>query len=204
MHVARTFEPRDAAQALAEINRIRFGTLVTRAAGFDATPIPWVAERGADGRILLWGHLARHNPQVAALATAPEALVAFTGANGYISPRWLPTPHSAPTWNYVAVHATGRCHLLDNAGTGLAVDKLVSAVEGGRAAPWSAAELGARREPLMGRIVGVQVAVERWQAKFKLGQNESAADLAAMLGALEREGAGALAARMREACYGAA
>lgn len=194
MHIAEKFRVDDPALVAAEINLIRFGTLVTP--GFDATPIPWVAEHAASG-IVLWGHLALRNPQVESLRSAPEVLVVFTGPNGYISPRWLPTPRSAPTWNYTAVHVGGRCRLLDEAATEVAVEKLVAAQECSRPEPWSTAEMGPRREQLIRHVIGVRLEAVRISAKFKLGQNENPADLAATLAALEREGRHDLAERMR-------
>lgn len=198
MHVAERFAAPSAEVTVAEINRIRLGTLVTP--DFDATPIPWVAERGSGDGIVLWGHLALRNPQVEPLRSAPEVLVVFNGLNGYISPRWLPTPRSAPTWNYTAVHICGPCRLLDEPETEFAVEKLVAAEEGGRPTPWRTVEMGPRRGQLLRHVIGVRVEAVKISAKFKLGQNESPVDLAATLAALAREGRQDLAEAMRQAC----
>lgn len=51
-------------------------------------------------------HLVRSNP-ICRAVPAP-ALLAVSGADGYISPDWYEIPDQVPTWNYVAVHLRGR------------------------------------------------------------------------------------------------
>lgn len=199
MHVAHRFLPADPEEPVRVINRARFGTLVTcTEAGFDATPIPWVAERDGEN-IVLWGHLAVANPQREDVRLRSDVLVTFTGVNGYVSPGVLPTPQSAPTWNYVAVHVHGSGSLLDASGTEHAVEKLVQAVEAGRMRPWTTAEMGARREKLLRYVTGLRIVANRIEAKFKLGQNESDVDLHAIIMSLEADGKNELAAAMRAA-----
>lgn len=199
MYVAPRFLPADPDEPVHVINRVRFGTLVTHTEnGFDATPVPWVAERDGEN-VVLWGHLAAANSQLAEVRSRRDVLVTFTGVNGYISPGILPTPQSAPTWNYVAVHAYGDGSLLDASGTEYAVEKLVQAMEAGRRPAWTTAEMGPRREKLLGHVVGLQIVVNRIEAKFKLGQNESDADLHAIIASLEAGGEYELAADMRNA-----
>jgi len=183
MHIAERFRPAHTDDVFHFINTHRFGTLVTHTAGgFDATPLPWVAER-EQGQLILWAHLASANLQLQQVHG--NVLIVFTGVNGYISPRILPTPHSAPTWNYIAVHAQGRCEVLNETNTELAVEKLVMAMENGRTSPWSTVEMGPRREKLMRHVTGVRVVVDTVEAKFKLGQNESDVDLRAIMESLD-------------------
>lgn len=197
MHIAKLYRPADFQAVLDAIMTTRFGTLVSHYRGeFDATPIPWVAERGDGDTLVLWGHLAKANPQLEALRAQPQGLVTFTGRNGYISPRGLHTPRSAPTWNYIAVHVHGAVELLDEAASEAAVEKLVVAMESGREQPWSSAEMESRREKLLRHVTGICVTAQRVEAKFKLGQNEREADWQRIVGNLEAEGRGDLAAAM--------
>ncbi|KAA8616122.1 FMN-binding negative transcriptional regulator [Salipiger aestuarii] len=54
-------------------------------------------------------HLVRSNPLVGASKDGVAATLAISGADGYVSPDWYGLgPDQVPTWNYVAVHLTGR------------------------------------------------------------------------------------------------
>lgn len=53
-------------------------------------------------------HLARSNPIARACTDALPARLAVTGPHGYISPDWYDMDDQVPTWNYIAVHLTGR------------------------------------------------------------------------------------------------
>ena len=53
-------------------------------------------------------HLVRSNPIARALTEPREALLAVTGPDGYVSPDWYGAEDQVPTWNYIAVHLTGR------------------------------------------------------------------------------------------------
>ena len=57
-------------------------------------------------------HLVRSNPIARALrAGSLAARLAVSGPDGYVSPDWYGIPDQVPTWNYVAVHLTGRLDL---------------------------------------------------------------------------------------------
>lgn len=56
-------------------------------------------------------HLVRSNPIVRALQTPAVAKIAVQGPDGYVSPDWYGIEDQVPTWNYVAVHLTGRLEL---------------------------------------------------------------------------------------------
>lgn len=68
-------------------------------------------EAGQPVRFL--GHLARVNPQVAYLATRPEALVVFLGPHAFMSTRVYPDEQRVPTWNYIEVQARVKIRLLE-------------------------------------------------------------------------------------------
>jgi transcriptional regulator len=199
VHNSKTFRVADNAAIARHINRIRFGTLVAHGVDrFDASPLPWVAEHGTEGMVL-WGHLANANSQLEMLRRQPRAMIVFNGENGYITPRGLPTPKSAPTWNYIAIHLEGDCELLDAATTEEAVERLVLHLEKDRVEPWSTSEMGDRRERLLRFVTGIRMRPRRVDAKFKLGQNERLDDLKAILANLEVEGHDRLAQSMRDA-----
>lgn len=58
-------------------------------------------------------HLVRSNPILGCLADGGVAArMAVSGPDGYVSPDWYGMPDQVPTWNYVAVHLSGRLHAL--------------------------------------------------------------------------------------------
>lgn len=168
--------------------------------GLRATPLPLRPRVAAGPRIeALEGHMARSNPQCAALARDGRALVLFSGPQGYISPSWVSDRSWAPTWNYAVVQfAVSIAFDETPARLDAHLDDLVGAMERGRPGAWKPAEMGARYDTLKRRIVPFVATVEEQRAKFKLGQDEHDSVFAEIDEALGREGSDELRAWMRE------
>ena len=65
-------------------------------------------------------------------------LVVFGGAHAYVSPSWYATHPSVPTWNYVAVHASGVGSLVEEPSRVKALlADLVRVYEGAGRTAWS-------------------------------------------------------------------
>jgi transcriptional regulator len=184
------------------IERHDFGLLVTRSGALIASQIPFLIER-RDGRLYLQGHLARANPQCIDLYAGEEALAIFTGPHAYISPGWYEAGLAVPTWNYASVHAYGPARAIDDPAwlRGL-LQRLSERHEAREATPWRMQDLP---EPylaaMLNGIVGIEIAVERLEGKFKLSQNRPAGDrprIAAALDARDDPDSRAVAALMRE------
>ena len=177
-----------------------FALLVTTGAqGPEATHLPLLLDRSRGPQGTLLGHLARANPHAEAL-DGREALAIFSGPHGYVSPRWYAAAPAVPTWNYVAVHVHGRARVVrDKARLVELVDTLSRRYEGD--GPWSVAGLPERfLAGMVEGIVGLEIDIERIDAKFKLSQNRPPGDRRNVIAELERGGdAGgvALAAAMR-------
>ncbi|MDH5263168.1 MAG: FMN-binding negative transcriptional regulator [Betaproteobacteria bacterium] len=176
-----------------------FGTLVSAGAGgLSVSHVPFLPERGADGRLRLRGHVARANPHWQALEAAGEVIAIFAGPHAYVSPSWYEAHPSVPTWNYAVVHARGPARLLPPGELPALLDRLSRTYEDGRASPWRMETLP---PDFMGKlveaIVGFEIVVETLEGKFKLSQNRSARDREGVAAALEAEGQEALAALMR-------
>jgi len=174
---------------LAHIERHDFGLLVTNTAdGLIASQIPFLVERrGPD--ILLQGHLARPNPQVAALGQG-EALAIFAGPHAYISPGWYEAGPAVPTWNYATVHAYGAARPVDDAEwLRWLLQRLSERHEAREAKPWRMGDLpSAYVASMLNGIVGVEIAVSRLEGKFKLSQNRPAGDRPRIIAALDARG----------------
>jgi len=132
------------------------------------------------------GHVAAANPHAACLSGS--ALLVFQGPHGYISPSWYTTPtQSVPTWNYVAIHLRGTVQRLDLLADKRAiVDALSARHEARFEKPWTTDKMNpSQLEKMLGAIVGFRMEITGVEAKFKLGQNRSAADRAGVIRELE-------------------
>jgi transcriptional regulator len=171
------FNVDDPLALLAELAQQRVATLVSIGdGGFWTTMLPLIVGEG-----VLRGHVARANNHWRALERDARAVALFYGPDAYISPAWYEekrlTGKVVPTWNYslVAVHGSIRVHhepewLLEN------VRELVLRHEAPRPAPWHIDDAPADYIQTQARaIVGLELAIERIEAKQKLTQNRSVA-----------------------------
>lgn len=182
---------------IAHIERHEFGLLVSRGAslsgpeanggGLIASQIPFLVER-RDGVVVLQGHLARPNPQVADLDAGGEVLAIFEGPHAYVSPSWYGIGPAVPTWNYASVHAYGAARTIgDPAWLRDLLHRLSQRHEAREPAPWRMQDLpDSYLGAMLNGIVGVEIAVSRLQGKFKLSQNRPASDRPRIIAALER------------------
>jgi len=139
-----------------------------------ATHLPLViASEGLHG--VIEGHFARANPHWRSLA-GHETLVVFSGPHSYVSPSLYTDPQSVPTWNYIAIHATGTLELVeDNPGKEILLSNLIAVHEPAYAAQWSSLPEDYRASMLR-NIVGFRIPIAKIEGKFKLSQNRPNAD----------------------------
>jgi transcriptional regulator len=173
---------------IAHIERHDFGLLVSHGdAGLVASQIPFLVDR-RDDKLLLQGHVARANPQVADLDCGEEALAIFTGPHAYISPTWYGAGPAVPTWNYASVHAYGAMRsVADRDWLDDLVRRLSERHEAREpTAPWRmAAEPATYLAMMLRGIVGIEITVDRLEGKFKLSQNRPVTDRPRIIAALE-------------------
>jgi transcriptional regulator len=168
-----------------------FATVVASTAnGLVANHLPFELVGG-----LLHGHVARGN-ELAQLDGA-EVLLVFHGPDGYISPNWYPTKQEThrevPTWNYAVVHVHGRLRVIDDADwLRRLLETLTHRHEAGQPQPWKMSDAPEDHiEKSLRAIVGLEVAVERIEGKFKLNQNHPARNRAGVIAGLrQRDGDG--------------
>lgn len=147
-----------------------------------ATHLPLVVlDEGEHG--VLEGHFALANPHWKALA-GQETLVVFSGPHSYVSPSLYVERKSVPTWNYIAVHATGILELVaeepgDDAGNFSRKDallrRLIAANEPAYAEQWESLPVAYRISMTAG-IVGFRIPIRKLEGKFKLSQNRPEQD----------------------------
>ncbi|MCP2041541.1 transcriptional regulator [Neisseria sp. HSC-16F19] len=169
--------------------------------GVDAAHIPlfW-QDKGTEYGVLR-GHFARANPIWKSRLPEQEALVIFQDAGHYISPNWYPSKaqhhKEVPTWNYQAVHLRGPLNIVEGeaAMLGLLAD-LTAQHEALQPQPWSLADAPADYLSALCRaIVCFEITVNSVEGKYKLSQNQSAANRAGVVAGLNAANNGA-AARM--------
>ncbi len=169
------------------IREFAFAQLITVAeSGMPfVTHVPFLLDdtRGPFGT--LRGHLARANPQAKALAVGGPALVTFSGPHTYISPSWYETAPAVPTWNYVAVHASGSVRILEEDETRATLEALVLRYESGRDDAWSFEHTPPEyQEKMVLGIVAFDIEIAKLEGKAKLSQNRSTADFERVANAL--------------------
>ncbi|HMN84459.1 MAG TPA: FMN-binding negative transcriptional regulator [Bauldia sp.] len=201
MYTPPAFREDDPAVLRAIIGAAGLATPAT-AEGLVGTPLPLLLEPDEGAQGVLYGHVARANPQWT-LAPAGEALAIFPGPDAYVTPAWYAAKRAhgkvVPTWNYAAVHAYGPVAFFeDEERLRAVVTRLTALHEAPRAEPWAVSDAPEDfiRAQLRG-IVGVRLPITRIEGKRKLSQNRSAADRAGVaegLAASERPDDRAVAA----------
>ncbi len=189
MYVPKLFAMADRAEQIAFIRANGFATLVT--VGDDGVPeaghIPLHLEpEGPDGQPWLYGHLARSNPQWQMFDGTRPALAIFHGPHAYISPLWYRSTPNVPTWNYEAVHAIGRPHVIEDDAQAVTLLQRLSADYEPEWRPM-ALEADYLARQVRG-IVTFALPVQRLEGKRKMGQNRTAEDAAGAIAGLRSTG----------------
>jgi transcriptional regulator len=151
----------------------------------------------------LVGHVARNNQQWR-VPVVGEALAIVRGPDDYVSPSWYATKREhgrvVPTWNYITAHVYGRLVIHDDVDwLETLVRRLTAHHEANQTRPWSVDDAPA--DYFAGQlraIVGVEILIERIEAKAKLSQNRSAEDIAGVIAGLDESGRPDLAEAMRK------
>jgi transcriptional regulator len=182
MYLPKHFVEDDRNGLAAFIDEYAFGVLVTVFEGRPfASHIPFIYERGAN---VLLGHVARANPQWQHFSNGADVMVLFQGPHAYVSPSWYLAP-GVPTWNYVVAHVYGTAQVLaDETRTRSIIERLTEKYERNNNPPW----VPQYEQRHLDAIVGIEVKVKEVQGKFKLSQNRSAADRAAVVANLKATG----------------
>ena len=169
--------------------------------GLLATMLPFAYDPAAPGEPdaqgtswgALLGHVARNNDQWRKPAQG-ESLAIVRGPDSYVSPSWYAAKAEhgrvVPTWNYVTAHVYGELVVHDDP---VWVEDLVRRLTGKHEAhrehPWSVDDAPrAFVEGQLRAIVGVELVVSRIEAKAKLSQNRSAADVEGVIAGLRERG----------------
>lgn len=154
------------------MQRYSFATIVTVKEGFPtATHLPFIVKQ-VGHQIILRSHFAKANPQAADIIDN-SALVIFTEPHAYISPKHYEKEQSVPTWNYLAVHAYGKCRLADDIENKAALlEDTIKYYEADYLKQWQGLP-DTFKQNMMVSIVAFEIVVNDLQAKSKLSQNKT-------------------------------
>ena len=180
MHPNSQFRQTEQSKALAFAAGQGFGVLTLPSVELHASHIPFVL---SDDGTAVDMHLVRSNPIARALKAAGDQAPAFLivqGPHAYISPDWYGLEDQVPTWNYVAVHLTGRLVALDDDALRDSIDRLSAAFENKIAsqtgkAPWQSKKMSP--DALAGMMKAIRpfrFEIEAIDSTYKLNQNKPA------------------------------
>ena len=168
-------------------------TLVTLANGeLVADEIPVVLDPTTGGFGTLRAHVARANPLWTRHDPSKPVLMVFKGLQAYVSPSWYATKAEhgkvVPTWNYIVVQASGMLHHKDGDAAWLRsqLDAMTGSQESRLPLPW---KVGDAPEDyiaqMMRAIVGIEIPIDSLIGKWKVSQNQPAANRASVVDALQ-------------------
>ena len=173
MHPNPSFRGTDTQIALDFAVERSFGTLAVSSDGAPLlSHVPFLLNADRTEAQL---HLVRSNPICRAAKEGCAARIAVTGPDGYVSPDWYGAEDQVPTWNYIAVHLTGRLEPLPED----ALEPMVAAQSAffeGRLdkTPWTMDKVS---EDLLAKfwrmILPFRFVIEEVDSTFKLNQNKS-------------------------------
>ena len=174
-----------------------FATVVTLSSdGINANHIPLHLDAHQGSLGALRGHVARANPMWSDRIGDTDALAIFQGPHTYISPTFYPTKREhgkvVPTWNYAVVHARGPLRVIDDpAWLRTQLEALVSRHEASSPTPWSITDAPPDFiDRMLQSIVGFEIVISKLNGKWKMSQNQPAANRAGVVEGL-RQRAGA-------------
>jgi len=145
--------------------------------------LPFMAPAGniAVG-VKLISHTAKANPIWKVGDTQQKVLLVFSGYETYISPSSYATKKEThkvvPTYNYLSVHIKGTLSAIqDEEGKHRIVNILTDQMESRRKDPWAVTDAPKDYiETMLANIVGIELLIEKIEAKWKISQNRPARD----------------------------
>jgi transcriptional regulator len=167
----------------------------------DVNHIPFVLDTSEGEYGVLKGHVNRANPVWINLPTEKESIVAFQGAESYITPSWYPSKKQhgkvVPTWNYIVVHAYGTAHAItDRDWLYHQVELLTNQHEATRDEAWKVSDAPSDfTERMIKGIVGIEIPITNLLGSWKASQNKELQDKQGVVEGLGSDEMGAYVAR---------
>jgi transcriptional regulator len=186
VYIPEHFRVHDHSDAIAFMRANPFAILVSSAddAPF-ATHLPVFVEQKED-QLILRGHVARANPHWRHLEQNPTCMTIFHGPHAYVSTSNYVARENVPTWNYGAVHVYGNARTFSSPKDLQGVlRQLIGTFEPAYAEQWGSLS-ESYHERMLSHIVGIEIAVTKIEAKFKLSQNRTKEEQTNVITSLEK------------------
>ncbi|HME33697.1 MAG TPA: FMN-binding negative transcriptional regulator [Candidatus Sulfotelmatobacter sp.] len=191
MYIPEHFRVHDNAEAIAFMQANPFAILISSALassndeGPFATHLP-VFVRAMEEHLVIRGHVAKANSHWRYLEQNPQCLTIFHGPHAYVSASNYVTRENVPTWNYGAVHVYGNARTFASPDDLQGVlHELIGTFEPAYAEQWASLR-ETYRDRMLSHIVGIEIAVTRIEAKFKLSQNRTKEEQANVIASLAK------------------
>lgn len=191
MYQPKHFEETRIEVLYALVQNYPLSTLVTLSdTGLVANLVPLLLRLDAAGNAALVGHVARANPLWKSTRADEPVLAIFQGPDHYISPNGYATKQEhgkvVPTWNYAMVQVRGPLRIHDDAGwLRQQVSELTRQQEASQTTPWAVDDAPRDyTDTMLKALVGIEIPITSIVGKFKLSQNQPAANQASLHKAL--------------------
>jgi len=141
----------------------------------------------------LFTHSAKANPVWKLGESNEKVLLVFSGYETYITPSLYPSKQEnhkvVPTYNYISVHIYGRVSAIDDEqGKRRIVEMLTNDMEKNRQSPWAVSDAPQDYiKTMLANIVGLELLVDKIEAKWKASQNRPAKDRQGVINALKND-----------------
>lgn len=172
MYIPPYYKENDEQKLIEFMQAYNFATLIsTSDSNMCATHLPFVIEKRGE-KLILVCHMAKANPQWQVF-TQNEVLVIFQGPHAYISPTHYEKQQNVPTWNYIAVHATGKTKIISEPSEVISLmEKTINLFEKAFYEQWKSLS-PEYVNGMLKAIVGFEIEVTKLEGKFKLSQNKT-------------------------------
>lgn len=161
--------------------------------GLEATFMPMLYDESVGSKGALLGHFARNNPHWK-IAAQDQSLVIAHGSDSYITPSWYASKAEhgrvVPTWNHLTLNIYGELVVHDDVEwlRGL-VTRLTQKYEAPFAEQWQVSDAPSKFiDGQLRAIVGMELRIERIEAKAKYSQNRPEADVRGVVDGLRSVG----------------
>lgn len=186
MYRPKYFKVDDWQQIESFIHKNSFSLLITQHENKPwATHLPIELEKNQAGEFVLRGHVSRGNPQWKAFEKNENALAVFQGVHSYVSSSWY-NHINVPTWNYIAVHVSGKLKMLTDEELYEALKKLVDKYEVVSKNPVTVEGMKEHTLKEMKGIAGFEMSIEKIEGKWKMSQNRKEEDYLNIISELEK------------------
>ena len=172
MYIPPYYKESDEHKLIEFMSEYNFATLIsTDSSNICATHLPFLIEKRGD-RLILVSHMAKANPQWQSF-TKNEVLVIFQGPHAYISPTHYEKQQNVPTWNYIAVHASGKTKIISEPSEVMnLMERTIHHFEKQFFEQWKALS-PEYVNGMLKAIVAFEIDVTKLEGKFKLSQNKT-------------------------------